>query len=148
MVGHLPPTGRESLRVRSKPGFSPKDYEEREVPLPPALARMFRDWRRDGGWVIQNSAGGRETHLLRRLKRVAKEAGVEEATLHKFRHTYATRLLESGVDIVTVQRLLGHSDSDTTRRYLNPDRDRQRQAALQLPVPAALTAAVPRGAVQ
>jgi len=52
--------------------------------------------------------------------------------LHKFRHTYATRLLESGTDIVTVQRLLGHSDLDTTKRYLNPDVDRKRSAVNKL----------------
>ena len=57
---------------------------------------------------------------------------MKDATLHKFRHTYATRLLESGSDIVTVQKLLGHSDIDTTRQYLNPDEDLKRQAVNRL----------------
>ena len=60
------------------------------------------------------------------------KAKVENATLHKFRHTYATRLLESGADIVTVQKLLGHSNIDTTRQYLNPDEDLKRQAVNRL----------------
>ena len=54
------------------------------------------------------------------------------ATLHKFRHTYATRLLGSGSDIVTVQKLLGHSDIDTTRQYLNPDEDLKCRAVNRL----------------
>ena len=72
--------------------------------------------------------------MLRRLKVIAKHAGVEEATLHKFRHTYATRLLESGADIVTVQHLLGHSDIETTRAYLSPDEGLKRKAANQLSI--------------
>jgi len=40
--------------------------------------------------------------------------------------------LESGSDIVTVQKLLGHSDIDTTRQYLNPDEDLKRQAVNRL----------------
>lgn len=70
--------------------------------------------------------------MLSRLKAVAKRADVRNATLHRFRHTYATRLLESGSDIVTVQHLLGHSDLDTTRRYLNPDQDLKRKAVSKL----------------
>ena len=76
--------------------------------------------------------GTRQTHLLRRLKEIAEAAGVAHATLHKFRHTYATRLLESGCDIVTVQHLMGHSDLDTTRKYLDPDEGLKRQAVRKL----------------
>jgi integrase len=56
----------------------------------------------------------------------------QKRQLHKFRHTDATRLLESGCDIVTVQKLMGHRDLETTRRYLDPDEKaetQRRQAA-------------------
>ena len=72
------------------------------------------------------------THLLRRLKEIAAAAKVKDATLHKFRHTYATRLLESGTNIVTVQKLLGHSDLDTTKKYLNPADHLKREAVTRL----------------
>jgi integrase len=124
--------GREHIRIGPKPGFSPKDYEEREIPLPDDLKAILEMQPRESEWVFPGVKGGRGTHLLRRLKRVAKLAKVEDATLHKFRHTYATRLLESDADIVTVQRLLGHSDLDTTKRYLNPDVDRKRSAVKKL----------------
>jgi integrase len=137
--------GREHLVVRAKPGFTPKDYEQREVPLPAELAKVLGARPRRSPWVFPNSKGEREGHLLRRLKQVARRAGVERATLHKFRHTYATRLLETGADIVTVQRLLGHSDLETTRRYLNPDVERKRAAVQRLGLTLIKTASAAPG---
>jgi integrase len=127
--------GRECVIVRAKPGFSPKDYEEREIPIPAELAAMLLARARNSQWVFPRPDGSQETHLLRRLKRVAAAVRVENATLHKCRHTYATRLLENGADIVTVQRLLGHSDLDTTKRYLNPDVELRRAAVNRLALP-------------
>jgi integrase/recombinase XerD len=125
---------KETIRVtgQGKEGFSPKDYEERIIPLPPDLVALLKKLPRKSEWVFPSSIGGREAHLLRRLKRVAKRAKVEHATLHKFRHTYATRLLEKSCDIVTVQHLMGHSDLDTTRQYLNPDDTLKRAAVSRL----------------
>lgn len=121
-----------SVRVTPKDGFSPKDYEERIIPIPEELARMLAGRPRTADWVFPTKKGGRETHLLRRLKDLADAADVPNATLHKFRHTYATRLLEAGCDIVTVQKLMGHSDLETTRQYLNPDEALKRKAVSRL----------------
>jgi len=123
-----------TLVVTPKPneGFSPKDYEERVIPIPPDLTTLLKQLPHRAQWVFPNAKGGRMTHLLRRLKAIATKAGVENATLHKFRHSFATRLLESGSDIVTVQKLLGHSDIETTRQYLNPDEGLKRQAVNRL----------------
>ena len=123
---------REAVHVQTKDGFSPKDYEERMIPIPEELAERLAKLPRESEWVFRTSKGSRQTNLLRRLKELALRAGVEGATLHKFRHTYATRLLESGCDIVTVQRLMGHSDMETTRQYLDPDEDRKREAVARL----------------
>ena len=127
---------RAALQItgEGKLGFSPKDYEERILPMPEELAKLLRKLPRDSEWVFPTTTGGRSTHLLRRLKGIADTAGVEHATLHKFRHTYATRLLESGCDIVTVQKLMGHSDIETTRQYLDPDDDLKRRAVNRLSV--------------
>lgn len=43
----------------------------------------------------------------------------KKATLHTLRHSYATHLLEAGVDVVTLQKLLGHSDLSMMVRYLH-----------------------------
>lgn len=123
-----------TLRVsgEGKVGFSPKDYEERVIELPPDLVELLARLPRRALWVFPNRKGNRINHLLRRLKAIAARAGVAGATLHKFRHTYATRLLEGGADIVTVQKLMGHSDIETTRQYLNPEDGLRRMAVNRL----------------
>ena len=123
-----------ALRLTAKDGFAPKDYEEREIPLPPDLVQILRKSPQHSDWVFASGNGNRfgRNEMLRRLKNVAERAGVKQATLHKFRHTYATRLLEDGCDIVTVQHLLGHSDLKTTRKYLSPDQERARKAVNRL----------------
>jgi site-specific recombinase XerD len=52
------------------------------------------------------------------------QAGVENLTkLHTLRHTFASHLVMSGVDLLTVKKLMGHSDIQTTMiyAYLAPD---------------------------
>lgn len=131
---HVANLDTATVRVsgEGKRGFSPKDYEERFLPIPRDLALLLKALPRTAQLVFPTKSGKPQTHLLRRLKEIAEAADVEGATLHKFRHTYATRLLESGCDIVTVQRLMGHSDLDTTRQYLDPDEKLKRNAVSKL----------------
>jgi integrase len=133
-------TGVLSVTGEGKVGFSPKDYEIREIPMPPDVIEILRRHPRTARWVFPNRNGRRLTHLLRRLKTSAKRAGVQNATLHKFRHTYCTRLLETGTDIVTVKNLMGHSDIKTTMRYLNPRDELKHSAACRLSLGDAISA--------
>ena len=56
--------------------------------------------------------------LSRLFHQTAKAAGIAElVSLHSLRHSFATELLDGGIDIRYVQALLGHSKLDTTARY-------------------------------
>jgi len=58
-----------------------------------------------------------ERKLKRAFKLAVEEAEVEDFTFHCLRHTFATRLAQSGVDIYTVSKLLGHEDVSTTAKH-------------------------------
>ncbi|MBS1853118.1 MAG: tyrosine-type recombinase/integrase [Acidobacteria bacterium] len=64
------------------------------------------------------------TQLLELCKAVAERAGLnpDDFFLHKFRATFATKHLQAGVDLRTVQMWLGHKDLESTMRYLKPAR--------------------------
>jgi len=110
-----------------------KGRKDRHVMLPPELLVSLRQWwkvrptRFDAGvpagerWLFPGRQQG--LHLTyRQLSRLFHEsaaaAGItKRISLQSFRHSFATDLLEKGVDIRYIQALLGHSKLDTTSRY-------------------------------
>lgn len=72
----------------------------------------------------------RDHSIHRAMRRLNRAAGLngDHVTAHMFRHTFATRLIQGGVDIATVQELLGHANIQTTGRYLHTDMRTKRAA--------------------
>ena len=58
-----------------------------------------------------------ESGVELRLREMGKKLGVEKVPPHKFRRTMATRAIEKGMPIEQVQKILGHSQIDTTMQY-------------------------------
>jgi len=102
-----------------------KGNKERIVPLPqPVLDGLRELWKshKNPRWLFPNQAGdgpiGRGA-LGRAVAIAAREAGIAGVTLHSLRHSYATRLIERGVNLGIVQILLGHGSIKTTTIYLH-----------------------------
>lgn len=71
-------------------------------------------------------------HVKGVFETARKKAGLEGLRLHDLRHTFATRLIQAGVDVFTVQKLLGHSTITMTMRYVHSFEAQMRDAVAQL----------------
>ena len=101
-----------------------KGNKERCVPLPaPVLAELRRLWtaQRDPRWRCPSPTGTgpiTRSALGQTFRKVLAETGIKaRVTPHTLRHSYATRLLEAGVELRIVQILLGHASIGTTALY-------------------------------
>jgi integrase len=61
-----------------------------------------------------------------------KRAGIQILTFHSLRHTFATNLAMNGVDLSTIQELLGHKSILMTKRYSHPTPEHKRNAVKSL----------------
>jgi integrase len=133
-------------------GFSPKRWEEREIPIPVQLAELLgkRPHLHSERFVFPSPTGNWEHNMLLKCKAVAERAGLnsEKFDLKTFRSTYATRMLRSGFDVRTVQHWMGHKSLETTMRYLVPASDVHDRLDQVVVPSAAKVADPPRKSVQ
>jgi site-specific recombinase XerD len=112
---------RKTIHIRQS-----KYLKDRMVPLSDLIARGLRKYLKAEKPNVY-LFNGREPDGRYSLEAInwvmheaLKNAGIKKAVnLHSLRHSYATHLLEDGVNIVTVKELLGHSEVATTMIYLH-----------------------------
>ena len=134
-IGHID-SHRMCLRVAQG-----KRQKDREALLSPDLLQALRVyWRvyRPALWLFPGRDGTQPLALKTAyliFQRAKDRAGITKpGGLHVLRHAFATHLLEAGVDLHTIQRLMGHTSIQTTLRYLHV----ARRHLLQTPSPLEL----------
>ena len=114
-------SARRVLHVRHGKG-----NKERLLPLSERLLEQLRAYWRDyrpRPWLFPGRSGAQPIHencVQKLCQRLVQQVHITKpASFHTLRHSFATHLLEAGVDVRTLQKLLGHSSLSTTAHYLH-----------------------------
>ncbi len=96
--------------VRGDAKTGTKNWELRRVPLIPDASALFHRMRSERPGESLDAKVFRVAECQKALDRACKKVGADRITHHDLRHLFATRCIQSGVDIPTVSRWLGHKD--------------------------------------
>jgi len=103
-----------------------KGKKDRIVSISPTILVMLRAYYKEykpKKWMFEGQGAG-DHYSIRSIQTVLqmakKKVGVlKPGGMHSLRHSFATHLLDKGIDVVMIQKLLGHNDLKTTLRYLH-----------------------------
>ena len=108
-----------------------KSKEKRILPMNQTTKDLFLNLLSTGGkeYVFESKNGDRysESYIQHLFEKIVKQAGIKDFRFHDLRHTFASRLVMAGVNLKTIQELLGHKTFTMTLRYshLSPDIKKQ-----------------------
>lgn len=122
--------------IQEKPqfGWQPKT-DERLIPISAMLQEVLLqqyERRRSDTLVFANQAGHRDTHILERLKKICKDAGIRISTVHALRHSFGAHLRMAGASLADIGDLLGHKDLTTTQIYAKVQQEHLRAVISRL----------------
>ena len=111
------------VKGKTKYKFTTKTHEQRRIAIPLPLYQHLMAWQKkfpNRSLILGIGVGYAKppVGLLQRLKKVAKRAAIQDATLHRLRRTFVTELLRSGLNIEDVRKAAGHSNLSTTMLYI------------------------------
>ena len=105
-IGHIRQAKGNKDRIFNIPEFLIEDLQHQA------------EKQKDKEYLFTGRNGNLSTRNIQKIvSSAAKRAGLKKAHCHTLRHSFATHLLEDGVDIRKIQELLGHSDLSTTQIY-------------------------------
>lgn len=95
-----------------------KSGKSRKIPISDKLQKVFETLNQNTTYVFTNPETNLPyTDIKKSFKSILKKANIENFRFHDFRHTVATRLATSNIDLIVVKEILGHADIQTTMRY-------------------------------
>ncbi len=118
---------RKQIIIQNKEDWHTKSYRCRVIPINDRIIDVLIQQRRvsQGGYVFCQEDGEKlnKDKIRRTFEKAMKKAGISSTDFKILRHTYASHLVMRGVDIRTVQKLLGHHSIRMTEKYshLAPD---------------------------
>jgi integrase len=96
--------------VRGDPATGTKNWDVRRVPMIPDMRKLLERLQTERHGEPDTSSVMRVRECQKAMDRAAKAVGFARITHHDLRHLFATRCIESGVDVPAVSRWLGHKD--------------------------------------
>ncbi len=110
-----------------------KSGKSRDIPMNNAVVEALSVVAQYNKYVFHNPVTKEPLKSIRSsFKTARKRAEIKYLRFHDLRHTAATRMVEAGVDLVTVSRMLGHSTIQMTMRYAHPTPENMRLAVSKL----------------
>jgi integrase len=110
-----------------------KSGRSRKVPMNAAVLEALRARPRDSEFVFFNPETKDHIKDIKTALRAAcRRAEIKGRRLHDLRHTAASKMIEAGVDLVTVSKILGHASIQMTMRYAHPTTENMRRAVERL----------------
>lgn len=112
-----------------------KNGESRSIPMNDVLHAILEEVRINSvetGPVFLNRNGTPYRSFRTAFKRAVQAAEISDCVFHSLRHTFASRLFMSGVDLPTVKELMGHKNISMTLRYSHLSSDHKRNAVGRL----------------
>jgi integrase len=97
-----------------------KSAKVRHIPLNSVARDTLKRWQKqpsDSGLIFPGKEDNRLNNISTAWGTLISDAKIEDFTFHDLRHCFATKVLKCGADIVTVSKLLGHTDLKMTLRY-------------------------------
>ena len=132
---HMLTIEREVLFDNNRPIIdTPKTQTSvRKIPIMDGFPFDLVEQMQPNDFILGGSEPWTETTYRRAMERIGRRINLHGATAHVFRHTYATLAIASGIDVKTVQGLLGHSTASTTLNiYSHVSKDKILQSGTQL----------------
>ncbi len=99
-----------------------KSGKPRQIPINNNLLMILRGLARNGERVFDSQ------NLRKLFESAVRLAGLNDVTFHTLRHTFASQLAMSGIDLRTIQELMGHQSFEMVLRYAHLSADHKRQA--------------------